>query len=147
VLTIESELERSLFEAGCIAPYNYGDLKKSGWQRAARTDKGVHAVANVVNVKIQLKNDLIEDQVPEKSADAEEEKKVDDPAAGTSKEEEIIDKRARDSDDEGDNKGQKGGHVKRCYEFRKIVEMVNERLPPEIRIFCTFPPCSLKQLH
>lgn len=134
VLTIESELERSLFDSGLIAPYNYGDLKKSAWQRAARTDKGVHAIANVVNCKIQIKNELIEDKEPEPSS-----KKETEPASKGDEEEkgepEPVDK--LESDDEDDKGKKKGGpQIKRCLEFKKVVEIINKHLPPEIRIFC-----------
>lgn len=54
VETIESTLERALFEAGYIKESNFGDLDKIGWARCSRTDKGVHAARNVVSAKIEL---------------------------------------------------------------------------------------------
>lgn len=64
--TIESVLEDALHRAGGISDANAGDLKKIGWARTARTDKGVHAACNVVTLKllmteniIQLANDLL----------------------------------------------------------------------------------------
>ncbi len=44
--TIEGDLERALFESELITSENFDNLKKIGWQRASRTDKGVHAVFN-----------------------------------------------------------------------------------------------------
>jgi tRNA pseudouridine38-40 synthase len=44
VRTIEEELEKALYSLGVIAEFNYGDLKKIGWNRATRTDKRVHAL-------------------------------------------------------------------------------------------------------
>lgn len=41
-------------ESGLISEYNFGELKKNGWQRCSRTDKGVHAVYNGINVKINI---------------------------------------------------------------------------------------------
>lgn len=38
-----------------------GELKKSGWKRAARTDKGVHAISNVVNCKLAIKRHFIDE--------------------------------------------------------------------------------------
>ena len=38
------------------------NLKKSGWSRAARTDKGVHAIANFINCKLQITKDYLEDE-------------------------------------------------------------------------------------
>ena len=35
-------------------------MKKNGWQRCSRTDKGVHAVYNGVNVKINIFNKYID---------------------------------------------------------------------------------------
>ncbi|CAM6093013.1 unnamed protein product [Calypogeia fissa] len=48
-ITIEGELEEALFRAGAIAESNYGQPKKLDWRRAARTDKGVSAVGQVVS--------------------------------------------------------------------------------------------------
>ncbi|CAH0515291.1 unnamed protein product [Peronospora belbahrii] len=59
VKTIEAELERALFEAGGIAPTNYGFLQKIGWSRAARTDKGVHAAGQLVTAKLHVNDDVI----------------------------------------------------------------------------------------
>ena len=42
--SIEAELERALFLAGCFLETNYGQLQRLQFTRAARTDKGVHAV-------------------------------------------------------------------------------------------------------
>eukprot|EP00898_Chlorokybus_atmophyticus_P009005 jgi/Chlat1/9105/Chrsp97S08383 len=42
--TIEGELERAFRDAGAIAQWHYGDPKKIGWMRAARTDRGVSAL-------------------------------------------------------------------------------------------------------
>ena len=38
------------------------NLKKSGWSRAARTDKGVHAIANFINCKLQITKDYLENE-------------------------------------------------------------------------------------
>jgi len=59
VITIESVLEKALFDAGYIRESNYGDLEKIGWARCSRTDKGVHAARNVVSAKLELwQNDM-----------------------------------------------------------------------------------------
>ncbi len=52
--TIEGDLEKAICESGVIKKENVGDLKKSAWSRAARTDKGVHAVGQVVSLKMGL---------------------------------------------------------------------------------------------
>ena len=44
-ITIDAELERALYQSGLISHVNYGSLSKIGWSRAARTDKGVHALS------------------------------------------------------------------------------------------------------
>lgn len=38
-----------------IADFNYGDLKKIGFNRATRTDKRVHALQNVFSCKVHIK--------------------------------------------------------------------------------------------
>eukprot|EP00002_Diphylleia_rotans_P025211 TRINITY_DN4984_c0_g3_i1.p1 TRINITY_DN4984_c0_g3~~TRINITY_DN4984_c0_g3_i1.p1 ORF type:complete len:450 (-),score=105.13 TRINITY_DN4984_c0_g3_i1:1125-2474(-) len=65
VRTIEEDIEKALFEAGAITPSNYGDLHKIGWQRAARTDKGVSALGQVASFKCILLPDVI-DRINEK---------------------------------------------------------------------------------
>lgn len=63
--TIEGVLEEAMYKAGMISERNYGQLKKIGWARASRTDKGVHAAFNAVSLKLQLKSkylDLPKDQ-------------------------------------------------------------------------------------
>ena len=44
VRSVEEEIEKALHKLGMIADYNFGDLKKIGWNRATRTDKRVHAL-------------------------------------------------------------------------------------------------------
>lgn len=45
--TVEDVLQQAIYEMGGILPSNYGTLQKVGWSRSSRTDKGVHAMANV----------------------------------------------------------------------------------------------------
>ncbi|KDO24703.1 hypothetical protein SPRG_10237 [Saprolegnia parasitica CBS 223.65] len=52
VKTVEAELEQALYNAGAIARCNYGFIQKIGWNRAARTDKGVHAAGQLVCAKL-----------------------------------------------------------------------------------------------
>lgn len=64
VITIESVLEKALFDAGYIRESNFGDLDKIGWARCSRTDKGVHAARNVVSAKLELWVDDMEGDSP-----------------------------------------------------------------------------------
>ncbi|KAL2611309.1 hypothetical protein R1flu_023001 [Riccia fluitans] len=48
-ITIEGELEQALYRAGAITKDNFGVPRKIDWMRAARTDKGVSAVGQVVS--------------------------------------------------------------------------------------------------
>ena len=54
--TVEAALVKALFESGFISNVNMDNdvMDKIHWQRASRTDKGVHAIQNVVNVKLIL---------------------------------------------------------------------------------------------
>lgn len=52
--TIEKEIWDHLILNGYVSKDNALDLKKVGWQRCARTDKGVHALGNLVSFKILL---------------------------------------------------------------------------------------------
>jgi len=84
-------------------------LQKIGWSRAARTDKGVHAVANFVNCKLAitekfLKRDETED-VEENKNEPQEVDKV--------KDKEKID-------------------------WEKVINVINSNLPDSIRVHSTF---------
>ena len=54
VPTVEEALEKAIYDAKFIAETNYGDLKKIGWSRGSRTDKGVHACLNTVTCKLLI---------------------------------------------------------------------------------------------
>ena len=49
---------QGLFAAGCIGEGNFGFPQKIQWARAARTDKGVHALGNCVSVRLLLEDDV-----------------------------------------------------------------------------------------
>lgn len=52
--TIEYELEESLLTSGLLHKSMYHNPRKSGWSRGSRTDKGVHALGNVITVKLDI---------------------------------------------------------------------------------------------
>jgi tRNA pseudouridine38-40 synthase len=51
VWSVEDELEKAISAAGGISADNKGDFSKIHWTRAARTDKGVSAVGQLVALK------------------------------------------------------------------------------------------------
>lgn len=51
-ITVEAILEKALFLAGGIVEANFGNLQKVQWSRAARTDRGVHALAQCCGTKL-----------------------------------------------------------------------------------------------
>jgi tRNA pseudouridine(38-40) synthase len=54
VPTVDRALMDALAGAGLLGdPSNEGDPSKVGWTRASRTDRGVHALGNVVSVKVR----------------------------------------------------------------------------------------------
>ncbi|KAI3661955.1 hypothetical protein MP638_005996 [Amoeboaphelidium occidentale] len=57
VHTIEGELLKALTAAGVISEDNSSDLKKVGFNRCARTDKGVHALSQLVSFKMLMKSE------------------------------------------------------------------------------------------
>lgn len=63
VKTIEGEIFKAFAEAGAISPENTDDLKKNGFMRAARTDKGVHAAGNVISCKLIIEDPDIKDKI------------------------------------------------------------------------------------
>ncbi|XP_022732372.1 putative tRNA pseudouridine synthase [Durio zibethinus] len=54
---IENELETAIFKAGGIRESNYGDLHKIAWARSSRTDKGVHSLATMISLKMEIPED------------------------------------------------------------------------------------------
>ncbi|KAK9865118.1 hypothetical protein WJX84_001931 [Apatococcus fuscideae] len=54
VKTIEDDLERAIHAAGGISDDNAHNFSKIHWARAARTDKGVSAVGNVVSLAMMV---------------------------------------------------------------------------------------------
>eukprot|EP00633_Aureoumbra_lagunensis_P014467 CAMPEP_0197350720 /NCGR_PEP_ID=MMETSP0893-20130614/26433_1 /TAXON_ID=44058 ORGANISM="Aureoumbra lagunensis, Strain CCMP1510" /NCGR_SAMPLE_ID=MMETSP0893 /ASSEMBLY_ACC=CAM_ASM_000539 /LENGTH=430 /DNA_ID=CAMNT_0042863597 /DNA_START=298 /DNA_END=1590 /DNA_ORIENTATION=- len=67
--TVEGEMQAALRRAGVVAQENIDDLKKVGWTRAARTDKGVSAARHVVTVKLELEDDDIEKAITQINAE------------------------------------------------------------------------------
>lgn len=55
--TIEGELETAIYKAGGIRDSNYGDLHKIAWARSSRTDKGVHSLATMISLKMEIPED------------------------------------------------------------------------------------------
>lgn len=53
-VTVESILEKALLLAGGVAEMNFGNLQKLGWSRAARTDRGVHAVSQCCAMRLTM---------------------------------------------------------------------------------------------
>ena len=50
--TVEAEVADAILKAGGMLPTNREQLSKLSWQRCARTDKGVHASANVLALNL-----------------------------------------------------------------------------------------------
>lgn len=59
--TIESVLESAIFKSGGILESNYGKLQKIGWERSSRTDKGVHSLATMISLKMEIPDRAWED--------------------------------------------------------------------------------------
>ena len=53
-LTIQAELEKAFYLSSLVSPANYGYPKKCGWSNSARTDKGVHAAAQVISARVNV---------------------------------------------------------------------------------------------
>ena len=52
--SVERHLEKALLLAGGIQETNFGNLNRIHWNRAARTDKGVHANAQCIAAKLSV---------------------------------------------------------------------------------------------
>ena len=61
--TIEDALFKAFVKAGAISKDNSNDLKKNGFMRAARTDKGVHAGGNLISLKMIIEDPDIKQKI------------------------------------------------------------------------------------
>ncbi|CCF60380.1 hypothetical protein KAFR_0K00250 [Kazachstania africana CBS 2517] len=64
--TIEAALFKAFVDAGAISKDNSNDLKKNGFMRSARTDKGVHAGGNLISLKMIIEDPEIKQKINEK---------------------------------------------------------------------------------
>lgn len=64
--TLQAELELAIYKAGLLQKSNFGYPHKYGWSTSGRTDKGVHACAQVCSAKIEMGGDAEEDDVRER---------------------------------------------------------------------------------
>ena len=55
--TVQGVLEQALSDANLLHPRNFGYPFKYAWSMSGRTDKGVHACAQVVSLKVEVKPD------------------------------------------------------------------------------------------
>ena len=69
--TIEEVLEAAIHRAGGITDDNFGTLQKVSWSRAGRTDKGVHAVGQVIGLKCVLSPEPMLDRINAELAGSE----------------------------------------------------------------------------
>jgi len=63
--TLQAEFELALLQTKMLNRQNFGMPHKYSWSTSGRTDKGVHACAQVVSCKIELSPDQTMDQVRE----------------------------------------------------------------------------------
>ncbi|GMH12356.1 hypothetical protein Nepgr_014197 [Nepenthes gracilis] len=54
IRTIEEELESAIYKAGGIKGSNFGNLHRISWARSSRTDKGVHSLATMISLKMEI---------------------------------------------------------------------------------------------
>ncbi|KAJ6226732.1 tRNA pseudouridine synthase a [Anaeramoeba flamelloides] len=57
IKTVETDLVQALIKCNAIHPRNQEDVKKIGWSRAGRTDKGVHSARQYVAFKMEFSYD------------------------------------------------------------------------------------------
>lgn len=126
VKTIEETIEKALFDSELILDHNYESLQKIGWSRAARTDKGVHAVANFVNCKLALTSNFLlkDEQNPEAPGEI--------PA-------EVSGEGEKTEGEKTESKDQEVSKLKdkERIDWKKLVNVINSNLPDSIRIHTT----------
>ena len=65
IKTLQAEFELALLKSELLSPLNFGYFHKYSWSTSGRTDKGVHAAAQVCSAKIQMLPDQTMDDVRE----------------------------------------------------------------------------------
>jgi tRNA pseudouridine38-40 synthase len=73
--TIQATLELALYRAGLIHGSNFGRPHKYTWSTSARTDKGVHACAQVCSLKLELLSTDEDDDDDDEDDDDKNQKK------------------------------------------------------------------------
>lgn len=68
VTTVEETLEGAIHRAGGISAENFGTLQKVSWSRAGRTDKGVHALGQIISAKLVVSPDGLLERINEQLA-------------------------------------------------------------------------------
>mmetsp|Transcript_13146 Transcript_13146/g.18604 ORF Transcript_13146/g.18604 Transcript_13146/m.18604 type:complete len:606 (-) Transcript_13146:48-1865(-) len=58
--TLQAQIELALFRANMLSDTNFGFPHKYSWSNSARTDKGVHACAQVCSVKLEIPHEMVE---------------------------------------------------------------------------------------
>jgi tRNA pseudouridine38-40 synthase len=59
--TLQAEIELALFKAGMVTELNFGHPQKITWSSSARTDKGVHGCAQVCSLKVEMREEELND--------------------------------------------------------------------------------------
>jgi tRNA pseudouridine38-40 synthase len=63
VPTVEQTILDALIRVGYLPPTSPNELHRHGWQRASRTDKGVHAARNVLGIRLCVAEDVTDDTI------------------------------------------------------------------------------------
>ncbi|KAL3816861.1 hypothetical protein ACHAXA_005139 [Cyclostephanos tholiformis] len=110
--TLQSVLELGLYRAGLINERNFGHPNKYGWSNSARTDKGVHAAAQVCSFKGEM---ILFDRVYRGNDDDDDDD---------------------DDDDVGESSSMRNGRRLLSYreQFDMMREKVNDCLPMDVRV-------------
>ncbi|CCW60487.1 unnamed protein product [Phytomonas sp. EM1] len=123
--TIEESLLKAMFECDLISAENFRSAKVQqliGFERASRTDKGVHALRNVISVNLMLPYSAA--YVAAWERQQEEGKKE------ISEEENRLNPPFNDNDDE-----EEGGK----YSYEAVKTLLNEALPEDIVVYDVVP--------
>lgn len=122
--TVEEALMKALFETDMISEVNFANVKVQqllNFERASRTDKGVHALRNVVSVALMLPYDTA--YVEQRQAAMREQGED---AAPTD----------ADGDGDGDGDGDAAGAVFSCDEAKRLL---NAALPRDVHVYAVVP--------
>lgn len=132
--TVEEALMKALFETDMISEINFSNFKVQqllNFERASRTDKGVHALRNVVSVAVMLPYDpaYAERRQAAMRASGEDHE-------STAVEVTEVERKGTETEAE---EGEEGSSLQTVFSCEEAKRLLNLALPPDLHVYAVVP--------